>query len=134
MTDKQRDKLENFERAFSGHSSGCRRTCECGIVYFDGVQSYDWEDGELEKLMKASNSLEGKARFLDYAPSDIVFEGRTYVDACECWHERAAKIMNFIDGHAHAIAAYLTLEKKRKQQIADAAPVVGEISETEGGT
>jgi hypothetical protein len=33
--------------------------------------------------------------------------------------------MGFIDGHAHQIADYLTLEKKRKQAIADHAPVIG---------
>ncbi len=82
--------------------------------------SYDWDDGELEKLMADKNSFG-----LDYAPGDIAFEGIPYVDACTCWHARAEKIMGFIDGHAHKIAEYLTLEKKRKQAIAEHSPVVG---------
>lgn len=112
--------LENFERAFSSGSAGCRRTCNCGKEYFDNHNGgYDWEDGELEKLLASKNSIA-----LDYAPGDIDFEGRYYVDACTCWHERAEHIMRFIDAHAHKIAEYLTLEKKRKQAQADYSPVV----------
>jgi hypothetical protein len=116
------EKQLNFERAFSGGTAGCVRRCECGKQYYDGVQSYDWEEGELEKLQ-----ADPKARHLEYAPGDVVFEGCSYVDACDCWHKRADKIMGFLDAHAHQIAEYLTLEKKRKQSIADDAPVVVEL-------
>lgn len=114
------EKLENFERAFSGHSAGCRRRCDCGRQYYDGVQGYDWEEGELEALEADSEAVR-----LEYAPGDLMFEGAQYVDACDCWHKRAEQIMRFIDGHAVQIAEYLTLEKKRKQATADASPVVG---------
>jgi hypothetical protein len=112
--------LESFERAFSGHTAGCRRKCECGRTYYDNANSnvYDWEDAELEQL-RASDAVP-----LDYAPGDITFEGRIYVDGCTCWHDRARRIIAFIDGHAHAIAEYLTLEKKRKQAEAVASPLV----------
>lgn len=115
-----KDKLENFERAFSDCTGGCRRTCNCGTEYYDGYNSgYSWEDGEMDGLRSNKNAVG-----LDYAPGDISFEGKNYVDACNCWHVRANKIMGFIDGHAQQIAEYLTLEKKRKQAIADNAPVV----------
>jgi hypothetical protein len=114
------DKLLNFERAFSTRTAGCRRRCECGKEYYDAQQSYDWEEGELEKL-----EADPKAIPLEYSSGDLIFEGYHYVNACECWHERAQMIMRFLDGHAAQIAEYLTLEKKRKQAIADASPIVG---------
>lgn len=114
-------KLENFERAFNSGCGGCVRTCECGRVFFDAHNSYDWEDGELERL-----TANPKATSLDYCVSTISCEGREYVADCDCWHSRAYAIMGFIDAHAHKIALYLRLEKKRKQDIADAAPIVDE--------
>jgi hypothetical protein len=104
----QGPKLTNFERAFSGGTGGCRRTCNCGKTYYDAVNSgYSWEEGEFEK---------SDAIALDYAPGDIRFEGREYVDGCDCWHKRAKQIMGFIDAHRYQIAEYLSLEKKRKQR------------------
>lgn len=113
------EKLENFERAFSDHSGGCVRTCECGKTYFDNYNSgYSWDDGELEKLQA------GGGIPLAHSVGDIAFEGKQYVDACDCWHERAKHLMKFIDGHAVAIADYLKREKQRKQQEADSSPTI----------
>lgn len=112
-------KLENFELAFRAGTSGCRRRCECGVEYYDTCNHYDWEEGELERLEADKTSVP-----LDYSPGDIRFEGCEYVDACSCWHKRAERIMAFLDGHSHQIAEWLTLEKRRKQDIADDAPVV----------
>lgn len=112
-------KMENFERAFSDHTSGCRRQCNCGKTYFDAHNGcYDWEEGELEALES------GAGIPLEHSVGDISFEGRTYVDGCDCWHPRAKQIMAFIDQHAREIAEYLTLEKARKQWEADHAAVV----------
>lgn len=115
----QQEKLENFEQAFRAGSAGCRRRCECGKEFYDNIQSYDWEDGEIESLRSDKEAVP-----LDYCPGDIHFEGRMYVDACSCWHKRAEQIMGFLDSHAHQIAEYLKLEKQRKQAIADQSPVV----------
>lgn len=114
------EKLENFERAFSSGSSGCHYTCHCGKEFFDAANDgYDWAPGELESLM------EGDAIGIGHSVGEVRFEGKIFVDACDCWHERARKIMAFTDGHAHEIARYLTLEKQRKIIEADHAPVVG---------
>lgn len=118
-----REFIEIFLRAFSAHTAGRVRTCDCGITYFDGFNSYDWEDGELEKLQAYPNAEE-----LGYAPGDIRFEGHEYVDACTCWHERAFKIMRWMDGHAQSIAEYLTLRKERLQRLANDAPVVSDTT------
>lgn len=112
------DKMGSFARAFTMHSGGCRRTCDCGKVYYDDSQSYDWEPGELEWLQN------GPGVAVDGGPSDIGFEGKQFVEQCDCWHERAQKLMQFIDGHARQIAEYLTREKVRKVAEAKASPVV----------
>lgn len=113
-------KLENFEQAFSGRVASCRLRCHCGKTYFDNHNGgYDWDRGELEALQA------GEGVPVGYAPGSIEFEGRQYVNACTCWHERAGKIIGFVDGHAHEIASYLALEKKRKQAEAADAPTVG---------
>ena len=114
-----RTKLENFKEVFSSHSSGCRRRCHCGKEYYDPDGVWDWEEGELEALEKNKRAIP-----LDYSPGDIFFNGSKYVDACECWHKRAIDFMSTLDEHAHEIAEYLSLEKKRKQEIADQSPVV----------
>lgn len=115
--------LESFERAFSAGISGCRRDCACGMTYWDSYNTgYDWEAGELDELAKLEKK--GEARALPHSVGVIRFEGKHFVDGCSCWHERARQISSFLDSHAHAIAAYLTEEKKRKQMEADNAPVV----------
>jgi hypothetical protein len=112
------DKLRNFEEAFSTGSHGCVGTCRCGKTYFDAHNSScDWEKGELERLEKIANPV-------DFAVGGVHFEGCDYLDACTCWHERAKRIMDFIEVHASSIARYLNLEKARKQREADKAPGV----------
>lgn len=116
----QPQELQNFEIAFRAGSSGCRRTCHCGREFYDGSgASYSWDDGELEALRKDSSKTP-----CDYCPGDIRFEGNEYVDACDCWHERAKKLIAFITSHGHGIAEFLKLEKARKQAEADNSPTV----------
>ena len=115
-----RKKLESFERAFHAGTSGCTRACNCGRVFYDVENSYDWEDGELERL-----EANPEATALDYSVGDIRIGGVDYVADCDCWHEKASDMMRWIDGNAHQIAQYLTLEKKRKRHEAEVAPVVG---------
>ena len=115
-------KLENFARAFSNNSGGCRSVCACGKEFYDNYnRGYSWEPGELETL-----NADPEAIALDYSVSEIEFEGKTFCADCGCWHERALQIIAFIDSHSRHIAEWLTLEKKRKQVLADHSPVVEE--------
>lgn len=54
----------------------------------------------------------------------IRFEGKEYVADCTCWHDRADRIMGFIDSHKHSIAKYLNEEKVRLTAFAEAHPTV----------
>lgn len=86
-------RLETFESVFRGGFNGCRMRCNCGREFFDNANEfYDWNEGELEELRKTATAL-------DYAPGNVRFEGRKYVDACDCWHPRAMQVIGFLDGH-----------------------------------
>ncbi len=112
------EKLENFTQAFADRGR-CRDTCECGKQFFNAADdSIDWEEGELEELEKSATGL-------DHSVGVFELQGKRYVDSCTCWHGHVGKFLALIDGNASRIADYLTLEKKRKQRIADRAPVVG---------
>lgn len=111
--------IEFFEDAFNDGTAGCRRLCACGKEYYDAYNSgYDWEDGEFDTLE------EGDAIPIDHSIGDISFEGKTYAMPCDCWHDRARKILSFINGHSYQIAAYLNAEKKRKFEEAQYTPSV----------
>ena len=112
-------KLESFTDAFDENTGSCRRTCACGREFFDGYNNYDWCEGEIEKLREDPNATE-----LGHSVGAIDLEGRSYMLDCECWHERAKRIINWLDANAEQVAAYLTLEKKRKLDEANNSPVV----------
>lgn len=72
----------------------------------------------------------------NYHPSDwyglLEFEGKTYVEYCGCWRDRAEKLTQWIDGHKHEIAKYLQLEKIRLTNIANDHPVVDSLEFSRG--
>lgn len=119
------EKQINFEVAFGG-TGGSVRICECGKTFYNSDGGWDWEDGELERLEK------NDAIDLDHAVGDLFFNGTMYVDACDCWHAKAERLMGWIDDNAHRIAHYLNSEKKREQAEADSMPVV-EVQDTKIG-
>ena len=113
------DKLENFERAFRDNAGSNVFTCACGKVYYNEYGGWSWGDDELEELHSDKNAFN-----VDCAIGMMSLEGRLYADVCDCWHERAERVIGFIDAHARPIAEYLTLEKKRKLLEADVSPTV----------
>lgn len=113
------DRIEQFERAFSTHTSSCRVECDCGTVFWNESDRGCFDPGEIDEL-KANP----RARCVDYSIGILSFEGRQFADGCDCWHARAAQIAKFIDAHRFKIAEWLTLEKARLQAEADAAPTV----------
>lgn len=115
------DQLENFEQAFTSGMSGCVRTCYCGRVFYDVENHYDWEPGELEAL-----KADTKAKALPYSVGTIIVDEIEYVAECSCWHDQARRIVEWLCMNGHGVALFLTLEKKRKQRLADNSPTVEE--------
>lgn len=113
--------IESFKEAFHTGVGSCRGQCECGVQFYNSDGGYDFNEGELEELEKMSDS-----RDIDCSVAFVDFEGIEYVYQCDCWEERAMKIMQFIDDHSHGIAQYLRLEKERMQSEANNMPTVEE--------
>jgi len=103
-------RFDNFQEAFRSGCSGCRRECECGKVYYNPDGGWDWNEGELEDLEKYN------AIALDYTVGTLVIDGEEYVTDCDCWHEKAKKIIAWMERNKYAFVEYLQLEKKRKQK------------------
>lgn len=111
--------LDNFIEAFGSRGSGCIRECACGRVFYNSDGGWDWEEGELEKLL-----ADPTATNLDYSVSTVLFEGKEFVPDCLCWRPRAHRVIKFLQAHDQEIAAFLAAEKKRLTRIAERAPVV----------
>ena len=54
----------------------------------------------------------------------VILGGVEYVIDCKCWHAPAMKCIEWMDENAHQVAAYLSLEKNRKQDEANRSPLV----------
>jgi len=114
-------KIERFISAFDCHMGTCSRVCYCGKTFYNPDGGWDFGKGELEKLEADPNAYP-----LACSVSMVEFEGTIYVADCECWHERAKRIMAFLDSHAEQIADYLNGEKIAAIKAAEAMPTVKE--------
>lgn len=106
-------KLERFAAAFDSHRGSCRGVCNCGKEFYNSSGGWDFEKGELAEL--ESN----EATDLDWSVSFIEFEGKEFVRDCDCWHDRAERIMAFLNGHHNEIAEYLNNEIKEMKAAAN---------------
>lgn len=61
---------------------------------------------------------------IDHSLGWVEFEGHQYAWDCDCWHERAEKVIQFINGHGHEIASFLKRKKERQVASADALPTI----------
>lgn len=95
------NRINNFDIAFRANHSGCRGICDCGKLYYNGDNTWDWEVGEYEALEN------GDAICSEYSIGYVEVGGREYVDVCPCRNEQVEKLLNFIDGHSTQIAEYL---------------------------
>lgn len=112
----RKEKLEQWADACSTHITSYRGECACGKTFYDSCGHWDWEDGELEALIEDDN-----AHDLWSGVRLIEFEGSQYISACNCWHDRALRIIGFMDSHCREIACYLMAERKRAIEAATAA-------------
>lgn len=112
------DDLLNMYKSFNGSTGGCRNKCHCGKEYYNEDGGWDWEDGEIEKLEKSD------AINVEYSIGVVQFEGKEYVDVCDCWHDRARHIKGFLDTHTWGIAEYFKLKKADLLERANSFPEI----------
>lgn len=111
--------LANFEEAFSLCISSLREECNCGKVYYDTYNDYDWGEGEYENLENNPNSVP-----VCHSIGTIQFDSKRYVNVCDCWHEQAQKYLNWLGCFSKEVANFLSMEKKRLSIEAANIPLV----------
>lgn len=107
-------KLERFIEAFDSRTGSCHRACACGRDFINPEGGWGFIEGEIEEAVKNG------ATELDHSVVCLEFEGSVYVQDCNCWHERAERIMKFLDSHHDKVANYLNGEIKAAHEWADA--------------
>lgn len=93
------DDLDLFADSFSARVGTTHGFCDCGKEF-----GADGGGGE-------------GFRFIE-------FEGRTVIQDCSCWHERAARIMAWLRAHGTEVANFLNADRARRIYAAEAQPVI----------
>jgi hypothetical protein len=132
-TELTEEEREMFVEAFSTGLSGYTETCSCGKEYYDSnsidrdLDGEDDPDDEVDRYELRAKELEDRGVILvrDYVRT-IRFEGKEYVENCECWHTRAAMIYGFLTSHADHIAHLINEQRLRAFKKAARMPIVGE--------
>ena len=105
-----------FESIFKSNTSGCFKECDCGRVTFDCEGDWDWEEGELEGLIKHSQKDPDQCISVDYAVSSLIIDGHEIVIGCPC--KTVLKYELFIRNEATKIAEFLNALSQQKKAYA----------------
>lgn len=108
---------EDFRRAFSSHSAGCRSTCACGRTFFDTSGALGWEDGEFETLLQSERENPDVYRGIPHSVSRYCVDGKEYVWDCDCGG--AVEVERLIRSNADEIADYLNAWAKLLREKAE---------------
>jgi len=75
---------EEFNRACEEYmtSGGSRRTCECGMTFYNPDGGWDWNEGELEELQ--AKEERGEATSVGYTVTAMSIDGKEFVIGCPC--------------------------------------------------
>ena len=115
-----------FKKVFDS-GGGSMRECACGKIHFDSsVNGWDWEDGELEKLILNSKAQPGIFVERDGTVSCMEVFGQEIVYGCDC--NLAEQWEKNINTHAVKIAEYLNKRAKLMREQADKIEV-NEVNE-----
>lgn len=113
---------EEFEEAFRTGTAGCERTCACGKHYFDVYNTWDWNEGELEDLLKKEEINPDEYSSKDYSIGTLQIDGVEIVFECECGIARTYEF--FIRNHAKEIAEYINKRTERLRKEALDLPTI----------
>jgi len=116
--------MATFIKAFKANHSGFRGECNCGREFYNPDDCWDFEDEEIEYLIKDPNATEllDDVRYVE-------FNNREYVIGCDCWQEKARHFINLISNHDVQIAKYLNGERARKIYEAEQVQIIKILSD-----
>lgn len=107
---------DEFREAFDSGMAGCLRTCACGRTYFDSIQQWDWEEGELEQLIRKAEEDPDKYCAVDHAVGTLNIAGGVVI-GCRC--DLASKYEAWLTEAAEEIAQYLNSKADLYREKAD---------------
>lgn len=99
---------ESFIEAFATNSGSLREQCACGREFYDTYNTWDWDEGEFERLAANPNATP-----VPHAVGKVYFEGTLYAMPCDCWHQRAARIAQWLEANRESVVKFLNLERDR---------------------
>ena len=117
---KPKEPSDLFMDAFSSRSSGSRRQCNCGKVFFDESNNgWTWDEGEFEELQLLHKEKPNEYIALPYAVGTVVLNGLETVMDCPCWWPLANSIESFLINEGSSIADYLNARKRKLEYEAN---------------
>jgi len=115
-----KEDIEQFEEAFSMHTSGSVAECACGRVFWDSYNSgYYWENGERERLSESKT-----ATSVPHSVERVVIDGIVYCMDCSCWHSKAERIIQWLRDNQTQVGQWYALEKRRLQFASNEVPII----------
>jgi len=93
-----------FEDAFKDGHGGCRRTCECGRIFYNSTGGWDFEPGELEELKEHP-----LAEDVEWTVETLTILGKEYVLGCHKCMDKIRQYEQFIWAYRDPIAKYLSV-------------------------
>jgi Zn-finger nucleic acid-binding protein len=87
------------------------------MTWFDPSRDWDWEEGELEKLLENEKGHPDRYRTMDHSVGTMKINGKEIVTGCGCDHARAYEA--FLIDDAERIAEYLNRRGQELREQAD---------------
>ncbi len=125
-TEPSDDFLEAFRECCD--TGTCHITCEmCKRTHFSSMGGYDWEPGELEKLL--ANAEKEPDKYFDHGSDTVwfdVIDGKQVVLYCPCNGLR--RIEQFIIANRELITTFLQIRfESLKDRMADEAAIAEKL-------
>lgn len=104
-------------------SGGCVRTCDHGITFFDGGNSghWDFEPGELEKLLRKQELNPGEYVSVDGGPESADCNGTVFVLDCDKCMNDLARYEYFVWSHRWQIKDFMLAKARHYRELAKEA-------------
>jgi hypothetical protein len=125
-TDPSDEFLEAFRECCT--TGTCHVMCQlCGRTHFSSMGGYDWEEGELERLLEGEKKEPDK--YVDHGSDTVWFdyiEGKQAVLYCPCAGLKRAE--HFIVSNRELITTFLQLRHERlKDKMAREEEIVAKL-------
>lgn len=123
------DDLWQFYRSLPSVGSGPDGECHCGRRFWDShnLEHYDRSDEEVARL-RADLGITP----VDAAIGHVVIDGTVYCDACDCWHEKARRIIAWVRDNSEFLREWFKRERCRLRHALSLLPSADDLKQGQG--